>query len=214
MASTIFICVLRICSGHFFLLTQEGAQCAGEGINDNTEIQEAKPGGHIGDVGHPKFLRQSRALPGEFTMKYTIIITYYMFALISCGKDALLTPYELDQILTVDNVAFELKGDVVSVDGSIDLSIFFGKPTRCKVLVLNSSADFGNDQGVKMTIIVYDAEGRPLDSGSDIQYGILGNGRHTLFELSLEPLPEQINSYEVNTLTNRGLRASPLFLHC
>lgn len=138
-------------------------------------------------------------------LKYTLFTICCLVALISCGKDALLTPAELDEILSVDNVAFEPKGDVVSTDGSINLSLFFGKPTRCTVLVRNSGADFDRDEGVKMTIIVYDAEGRPLDSGSDTKYGVLGNGRSTLFEISLEPPHDQIDedNYEITFESKR-----------
>lgn len=130
-------------------------------------------------------------------MKHLTIVFACLFALISCGQDALLTPAELDQNLTVENVAFEPKNIVASITGSVDLNLIVGKPTRGKVLVRNTGTDFRADQGVKMTLIVYDAEGRPLDSGSDTKYGILGNGRSTLFELTLEPPHDQIHSYEV-----------------
>lgn len=128
----------------------------------------------------------------RFTFVFTCLV-----AISGCGQDTLLTPSQLDESLTVENVAFEPKNIIASVTGSVDLNLTVGKPTRGKVLVRNAGNDFGNDRGVKMTIIVYDDEGRPLDSGSDTKYGILGNGRSTLFELTLEPPHEQIKSYDV-----------------
>ncbi|MDP6038035.1 MAG: hypothetical protein QGG64_05760 [Candidatus Latescibacteria bacterium] len=130
-------------------------------------------------------------------MKRLTVVFASLFALISCGQDALLTPAELDQSLTVENVAFEPRNIIASINGTVDLNLIVGKPTLGKVLVRNAGTDFSSDLGVKMTIIVYDAEGRPLDSGSDTKYGILGNGRSTLFELSLEPPHNTIHSYEV-----------------
>lgn len=130
-------------------------------------------------------------------MKRLTLVYTCLFAMISCGQDTLLTPNQLDQSLTVENVAFEPKNIIASITGSVDLNLTVGKPTRGKVLVRNSGNDFSNSRGVKMTIIVYDAEGRPLDSGSDTKYGILGNGRSTLFELTLEPPHDQIKGYDV-----------------
>ena len=118
-------------------------------------------------------------------------------ALIGCGQDTLLSPNQLDQSLTVENVAFEPKNIIASISGSIDLNLTVGKPTLGKVLVRNAGNDFTKNQGIKMTIIVYDEEGRPLDSGNNTQYGILGNGRMTLFELSLEPPHNTIHSHTV-----------------
>lgn len=110
-------------------------------------------------------------------------------ALAGCASEKLLSPDELDEILTVESVAFEPRGEVVSAEGSVDLSLFaegsvdlslfFGKLTRCAVLVRNSGDGFDSDEGVRMTIIVYDADGRALDSASTTQYGILGHGRAT-----------------------------------
>ena len=133
-------------------------------------------------------------------LKYALVLGGCMSAFLSCASDKLLTPDELDEILTVESVAFEPKGEVISAEGSVDLSLFFGKLTRCTVLVRNSGDGFDSDEGVKMTIIVYDAEGRALDSASTTQYGILGNGRATLFEVGLEPPHDQIDEdrYEVN----------------
>lgn len=121
-------------------------------------------------------------------------------ALIGCASDRLLSPDELDEILTVESVAFEPRGEVISAEGSVDLSLFFGKLTRCTVLVRNSGDGFDSDEGVRMTIIVFDAEGRALDSGSTTKYGILGNGRATLFEVGLDPPHDQIDEerYEVS----------------
>ena len=130
-------------------------------------------------------------------MKHLTVMMTCLFAIVGCGQDALLTPTQLDQSLTVENVSFEPKNIVASITGTVDLNLTVGKTTRGKILVRNTGNDFDNNRGVKMTIIVYDAEGRPLDSGSDTKYGILGNGRSTLFELTLEPLHDQIQSYEV-----------------
>ena len=128
-----------------------------------------------------------------------------MSALIGCASDRLLTPDELDEILTVESVAFEPRGEVISAEGEVDLSLFFGKLTRCAVLVRNSGDGFDSDEGVKMTIIVFDAEGRALDSASTTKYGILGNGRATLFEVGLDPPHDQIDEerYEVSFESRR-----------
>ena len=138
-------------------------------------------------------------------LRYALVLAGCMSALVSCAGDKLLSPDELDEILTVESVAFEPKGDVISAEGSVDLTVFFGKPTLCTVLVRNSGDDFDSDEGVKMTIIVFDAEGRALDSASATKYGILGNGRATLFEVGLEPAHDQIDEdkYEVNFESRR-----------
>ena len=140
-------------------------------------------------------------------LKCALIISGCFLTLAGCGKDKLLTPAELDEILTVESVAFEPKGEVINAQGSIDLNLTIGKPTRCTVLVRNSGAHFDGSEGVKMTIIVFDAEGRPLDSGSTTRYGILGGGRSTLFEVSLEPPHDQIDAdnYEVNFASKRKI---------
>ena len=138
-------------------------------------------------------------------LKYALVLAGCMSALVSCASDKLLTPDALDEILTVESVAFEPRGEVISAEGSVDLSLFFGKLTRCTVLVRNSGDGFDSDEGVKMTIIVYDAEGRALDSASTTKYGILGNGRATLFEVGVEPPHDQIDEdrYEVNFESRR-----------
>lgn len=131
-------------------------------------------------------------------MKHLICLFVCVTALIGCGQDTLLSPNQLDQNLSVENVAFEPKNIIASISGSVDLNLTVGKPTLGKILVRNTGVDFTNKQGIKMTIIVYDEQGRPLDSGTDTKYGILGNGRMTLFELSLEPPHDTIHSHTVN----------------
>ena len=130
-------------------------------------------------------------------MKRVICLLIGLTALIGCGQDTLLSPNQLDQNLSVENVAFEPKNIIASITGSVDLNLTVGKPTLGKILVRNTGTDFTTDQGIKMTIIVYDEQGRPLDSGTDTKYGVLGNGRMTLFELSLEPLHNTIHSHTV-----------------
>ena len=138
-------------------------------------------------------------------LRYALVLGGCMSALVGCASDKLLTPDELDEILTVESVAFEPRGEVISAEGSVDLSLFFGKLTRCTVLVRNAGDGFDSDEGVRMTIIVFDAEGRALDSASTTRYGLLGNGRATLFEVGLEPPHDQIDAerYEVNFESRR-----------
>ncbi|MCY3735511.1 MAG: hypothetical protein OXG13_03870 [Gemmatimonadaceae bacterium] len=138
-------------------------------------------------------------------LRYALGLAGCISTHVGCATDKLLTPDELDEILTVESVAFEPRGEVISAEGSVDLSLFFGKLTRCTVLVRNAGDGFDSDEGVKMTIIVFDGEGRALDSASTTKYGILGNGRATLFELGLEPPHDQIDEdrYEVNFESRR-----------
>ena len=50
-------------------------------------------------------------------LRYALVLAGCVSALIGCAGDKLLTPDELDEILTVESVAFEPRGEVISADG-------------------------------------------------------------------------------------------------
>ena len=76
-------------------------------------------------------------------LNYALVLAGCMSALVSCASDKLLTPDELDEILTVESVAFEPKGEVISAEGSVDLSLFFG----CSLGFTQPSCGFGGSSG-------------------------------------------------------------------
>ena len=84
-----------------------------------------------------------------------------------CGSDSLLSSSELSSRLRVDHVEFAFDAEFTRVVG--------------KVLVTNTGADISTATEIRINMIAFDADGQPLDEGSDFEKGFPG-GTQKLFD--------------------------------